>query len=538
MRRLFIILCTVLVCMAHWSLFAGGSREIPAQNNVYGHIGFPYSGVGYERAIDKAVSIGFEIGGGSELGIGALFIPRFYILSPALEGFYIGANLGYITDLEWYEDVVIGANTGYKFVFGRESSGFSLEPTIGIDYGIFTEIPMFNVGVRLGFAWGGSTAQKPTPQPAALPSKVQEGIYIGIITFGPNAEDITGGSPILLDRAGLSRLTSLIETRYQRENSIGTALFYAAHMGLANMKKAESILPRNLRKATMITFTDGLDVSSTGLGLADITDPGSLNSRQFRAGDITPYRDYISREIKNRKINSTQVDAYIMTILGDDVTDIRSFEAARSSLASDGDQYGGNKNISFSELNAQFNRIANDIVSGWVESSFTMITPQLPLGTRIRMTFNSETTSQQAQNAQLYIEGTVAVENNQYYLSNISYGGGLRSSIAVGGRIRGEIKNNEVNYIFPLFTGFSLDRSQAELDRLLKQWQMSSGSNAWQINSEYLPRGASKVEVVKHNAVIYLVLDKSSSIAPSNIPLVRQAAIGFIQRLYDRYHNN
>jgi len=552
-----LVFCIIFLCLIHVSLFAGGNRERSARNNVYASLGTSvYSdteaanftlGAGYEGAIGNNFSLGVYLGmdaGEYLIGGNLLLKPRFYI-SPALERFFIGGNLGILfyedaSELydykDFYEpniiiDFVAGLNIGYKFVFGSRANGFSMEPSIGYDF----SPGRFNMGVSFGFAWGGRSGTQPAAAPA--PRGVQDGIYVGIITFGPNAEDITGGAPILLDRAGLAHLTNLIETRYQRETRIGTALFYAAHMGLANMKRAESRLPRNLRKATMITFTDGLDVSSTGLGLAEITDPGSLSSRQFRGEDISPYRDFVSREIRNRRINGTQVEAYIMTILGDDVTDIRSFEDARRSLASEGGQYGGNRNISFSDLNREFINIANDIVRGWVETSFTLITPQLPRGTRIRMTFNSEASAQQAQNAQLFIEGTVVVENNQYFLSNISYGGGLQSSIQAGDRIRGEIKDNEVNYVFPLFSGFNLERSPAELNRLLRQWQMSAGSNAWQINSEYSSRGASNVEIVRHNAVIYLVLDKSSSIDPSNIPLVKQATIAFLHRLYNRYYN-
>jgi len=332
----------------------------------------------------------------------------------------------------------------------------------------------------------------------------------------------------------MSRLKGYL-SRYERENSIGTALFYSAHMGLANMKKAESKIPRNLRKVTMVTFTDGLDVSSTGLGLAEITDPGGQSSRAFRAGEITPYRNYISGEIKNRKINGTQVEAYIAAVRGDDVTDTVSFEAARKSLASEGDNYGGNRNLTFDELEATFEKIAKEIVPIDTQTSFTMITPQYPVGTKVRMTFNSEATSQQVQDALMFIEGEISVSGNDYYLANVRYGGGLRSNIPAGGRIKGEIKRGEVNYVFPMFNGFNFERSPVELSRLLRQWLMS-GSNAWQINSEYKPDNASQVLIKRHNAVIYLILDKSSSIHPNDVRRVREAANKFIDTLYNEYY--
>jgi hypothetical protein len=165
-------------------------------------------------------------------------------------------------------------NLGYKYVFrNRFFKGLSLEPSIGFDYGVFFNAPTFNMGLSVGYAWGGRTVQEPVTR---IPPRVRDGIYVGIIVFGPTAEDITGGRPIYLDRQGLDNLFRLIDTRYvgRRREEIGTALFYSIHMALANMKRAEPNLPRTLESATIVTFTDGLDVSSTGINLPNISDPG------------------------------------------------------------------------------------------------------------------------------------------------------------------------------------------------------------------------------------------------------------------------
>ena len=567
-----IVICIIFLCLIHMSLFAGGKRENPVKNNVYAYLGpsvydeteeinFAF-GIGYEGAIGNYFSLGAFAGieDGDFFGFNLLVKPRFYINS-ALEKFFVGGNIGLSVTENYYSgsyyygdyyyddyysdggsdlniDFTIGLNLGYKFVFGSKANGFSLEPSIGYDF-----LPgRFNIGIALGFAWGGGAAPKAAPAPAPAPKGVPDGIYVGIITFGPNAEDITGGYPILLDNSGRERLIDLINTKYQRENVVGTALFYAAHMGLANMKNAERRLPRTLRNATMVTFTDGLDVSSSGLSLAEISDPGGRSSTNFSASvagrnAIEMYRNFIQGEIRARTINGTKVEAYIAAIPGDDVTDIVSFDAARSSLASEGGQYGGgNRNVTFATLPAMFTTIAGNIVDDWTQTSFTMITPQYPPGTRVRMTFNAEASAQQAQNARLFFEGTVEVEGRDYYLTDIRYGGGLQSSIQTGGKVKGVYNTaGEVSYVFPMFAGFTFP-SQAEQLRVLKQWQMSDGSNVWQINSEYRPVDASRRIVQRHSAVIYLILDKSNSIAPSNIPLVRQAAVNFIQHLYNTYY--
>jgi len=587
MRKSFIFLSILLILMVQWSVFAGGGQE-SIRHNAYVGGGMRYYldedsfaagfGAGYEYGLTDSISLGAYAGGilGEGSGYEVLFKPRFYPFNNGIKDFFIGANLGYSgysyssNDYDnnnyYYNDYnydynygynygynsygftnegfTAGINLGWKFILGSGSGGVSIEPSAGYDF-LRNRV---HSGISVGYAWGGGQ-RDPAPRPVAVTprvatSSVQDGIYVGIIAFGSDAIDLTGGAPILLDSAGRTQLINLINTRYEKESIVGTTLFYAAHMALANLKKAESKLPSILQSATMVTFTDGFDNGSSGLRRAEITDPAgrsSLTFRADRAGDnaIEMYRDYIQREIRApRAINRTPLEAYILAIRGDDVTDVTSFEAARSSLASVGDKYGGNRNITWDELILTFNQIASSIVADMTHTSFTMVSPEYPPGTRIRMTFNGETTAQAAQNAQLYFEGEVAVKGMENYLTNIRYSGGISSSIPVGGEVKGEYNRaGELTYLLPDFEGFDFDKyNQSELDRLLRQWQMSRGGTAWQINSEYRPIDVSVREIKRHNAVIYLVLDKSISIADVDVPRVKEAAIGFIQRLYDGYY--
>jgi hypothetical protein len=555
------MLAAALIFVTPWSVFAGGSRESPTRNNVYTSLGpsiftendtsfFNWS-VGYEGAIGSSFSLGANIGllvsGDVGFGVDLLIKPRFYFGS-SLEKFFLGGNLGYYSISTYYDNTVYdpyygysydsgykdeggfvaGVNAGYKFVFGSRSAGFSLEPSIGYDF-----LPnRFNIGLALGAAFGGNAAprQEPAPRPVAAPSSVKDGIYIGIITFGPDAEDITGsGTPVYLDQQGegMAKLNRLLETRYQRGTSIGTALFYSAHLALANMKAAESKIPRrDLASVTLFTFTDGLDVSSTGLSLPVINDPGNVNRPEFAGGPIRPYMDFVKGEIDNRKINGTSITARVVAVQGDDITDITAFRSALRSLAT-GERYVRD-DINMARLNEVFQETANGIVNAWTQTSFIMVTPEYAAGTRVRMVFGGGS----AQNARFYIDGEVTVRNRQYYLSNISYGGGISSSIPQGGEIRGKMGGNRVEYLFPQITGENQGNSGPS------QWLITPGSNVWQINSEYDATGASQRNVEKHNAFIYLVLDRSSSIKPTDVPLVQQAAKNFIRILHNVYWQN
>ena len=539
MRRNIIFLILVTAFTANWSLFAGGSREAPTRNNIYAGLGSPiYTdgkpffnfGAGYEGAIGKSFSLGgyFSLATVDGFSGELLVKPRFYFGQSSLENFFIGANLGYFHDFynHKYDTFITGLNTGYKFVFGSKSAGFSLEPSIGYDFlPNRINIGRINIGLSMGFAFGG-VRQKPAPL------AVRDGIYIGIITFGPDAEDITDGNPVYLDQQGegMARLNGLLDAKYQGGTTIGTALFYSAHLALANMKRTESKIPGNdLENVTLFTFTDGLDVSSTGFSLPAINDPGNVNHLEFAGVPIKKYMEFVKGEIDNRKINGTSITARIVAVPGDDVTDRVAFSDALHSLATN-DKYI-RESIDMTSLNKEFSAIAKAIVNEWTLTSFTMITPEYAPGTRVRMTFDPV---KKAEDSRFYIDGDVTVRNNQYYLTNISYGGGINSNVPQGGEIKGIMGGNSVRYYFLKFEGYNLNTAN------LKQWLINAGNNVWQPNSEYNSAGASQLNVDKHNAFIYLVLDRSSSITQNkdSVLKVRQAAKDFIKEMHDAYWRN
>lgn len=564
MRRCSAFLLFILVLTSTVSVFAGGKREVPTKNNVYVGMGpvvatLDYAnfaiGAGYERAIGDLFSLGVHAGGvfGPAVEFDLLLKPRFYLSRSALENFFVGANLGlafsvyevfdsnpsssnYGYSTETNTDFVAGVNVGYKFVFGSRSSGFSLEPSLGYDF-LWERI---NGGVALGFAFGGGAA-KPAQAPAPAPARVRDGIYIGIITFGPNAVDITGG-PIYLDRDGLTRLNNLLDSRYEKDRTPGTALYYAAQLALANMKQAESRLPQ-LQSVTMFTFTDGIEISSTGRSLTEISDPGNRSGTIFRRSDANVYPNFLRGEVNaqidgrtnnnRRRINGGVVEAYIAAVKGDDVTDITAFDTGLAVLSTADSPRYRSTGTSFAELERMFARIAGDIVSTSTVSTFNMITPEYGPGVKVRMTFGGETTADQAGNAPQYIEGTVTVINGEDWLTDVRYNGVTSSA---GTRVKGTSKGRVVTYEFPNFTGFNINRTKAQLDPLLRQWLMST--NTWQRNTEYDFDPNTMRNVKRNNALVYLVLDSSTSINDNDIPLVRNAAKAFIRLLYEAYNQN
>jgi hypothetical protein len=122
-----------------------------------------------------------------------------------------------------------------------------------------------------------------------------EGVYIGIISFAGNASDLTGGTPILLNASGKSTLTSYLNNNYAISSAPGTALFYGVHRALANLKSNESHFPANLDSVNVITFTDGMDISSDGRSAFN-----PIENKTFDSPD--EYADYVVTEIADRSI--------------------------------------------------------------------------------------------------------------------------------------------------------------------------------------------------------------------------------------------
>ena len=374
-------------------------------------------------------------------------------------------------------------------------------------------------------------------------ANTQDGIYVGIIAFGPNAVDITSGNPIHLDRDGrnLVTLNNLIDDRYVREQTGGTALFYAAHMGLANMTRAQSNLPK-LDHVIMVTFTDGLDVSSTGLSLPAINDPGNTEGLRFAGESLQKYENFIKHQIDTREIGGTRVKSYVTAVRGDDITNIQAFESTLKSVASTGSDMNGIPFVlppadDMNEISVLFGQIAHSIgqMDAFTDQTFTMVTPQYPIDTRVRMTFGGAEFAEQVPGAALFVEGIVAVQDGKYYLTNIKYGGGVTSDAV--DTIQGTIEGNMVKYRFPGFVGYDLGKDILDLTKDLKQWIIYGNSTSWQINSEYEPMPDSVTHGVRRNALVYLVLDRSSSIIPYDIPRVRQAAKLFISMLHYTYYS-
>ena len=360
-------------------------------------------------------------------------------------------------------------------------------------------------------------------------NRAEEGIHIGIIKFAEKSEDITNGFPVLLDRNGRTSLTSSIDLKISPTRNPGTSLFHAVHLAMANMKKNESCLPENLDAVYIITFTDGLDNQSAGLSKLSTN---KIEGKTFddtmgdRDNYTTGYADYIREELQNRRIAGLPIYAHSVGIRGDDVPNNESFNRHLESIASP-----GNSKIldNFNDLQASFSNIADSLNLNFTQTNLVLTTPLL-VNTRVRITFDGNTRNPaDVWASKKYVEGTItSPSEGKYNLINIA----CSDAISCYGQdhIAGIVDDVNVHFSINGVCGYDPTTDKANT----RLWRMSEGS--WQPDSEYSSEGSILTTNERHSAVIYLVLDCSSSLSPRQNEDIKRAVTDFVNNLYNRYY--
>ncbi|MHB9292826.1 hypothetical protein Holit_01937 [Hollandina sp. SP2] len=275
----------------------------------------------------------------------------------------------------------------------------------------------------------------------------------------------------------------------------------------------------------VITFTDGLDNGSAGMSAVE-----PIEEKTFDSDDA--YTAYLNGEIASRTIAGKPITAYSIGVKGNDVSDTAKFQNDLAKIASAGKSQSL---TDFGNLQTTFQNIADSLQIIHRNITFTMKTPLLPSGTTVRMTFDVLGTNTPDLSSK-YIEGTIASTgtgaNLVYKFQDIRYLGGLNSDQGVG-PITGARNGSEVTFTFTGVIGYdpSIDKSSA------KQWLMSPGTAAWQVNSEYDVGGETNTLIEKRSSLIYLVLDSSKSLNTTQIGQIRTAVTTFINSLYSQLNN-
>lgn len=376
-------------------------------------------------------------------------------------------------------------------------------------------------------------AGTPTPPTPSEEEVLEEGLYIGLLSFDSKTHELTDKF-VKLDKSGTGKykLKSILDTEYKPATKDGTVLYYAVHKALNKLKSQEATFPKKTQSCNIITFTDGLDVGSTNPALW--SEP--IDGKDFGGEDGKEYLEWLHGRLEEVKVKGQPVTASAYGVQGKDIEgteDITKFKNDIEQLKT-----ANGKAVtkdSFDELGDEFGKIAKDLTIVTKHTSFDLliIPPTSGNGTVYKMTFdNIGTSSSNADNSAVYFTGTYNYDKSTktYTLKDIQYTGITCSQTS----ITGEEKDGVVKFHFD---NFNLNSGTIIKD-YIQQWYKAKDATTWRRNSEYEQGNTTTTKVDKHSAIIYLVLDSSKSLSSSDVYKVRNAAKDFIDTLQTQYYTD
>ncbi|MDR2097059.1 MAG: SPOR domain-containing protein [Spirochaetaceae bacterium] len=355
-----------------------------------------------------------------------------------------------------------------------------------------------------------------------------EGIYIGIISFSGKVNDITqnpDGSPalVLVDSTGRQALIENLNRAYLPSKTNGTALYYASHKALVNLAdmKNKNRLPYNVDSVTVITFTDGLDTSSTDANFSPLEGKNFSNTTQYRSF----IKQQFSGNVIARKIPGVKkFNAWSIGIPGKDIQNQGEFTETLQSVAS-APEYA-EEVYEFSQVNAKLMNIADELLMLYrPRINLTVSTPAYPVGTLLRITFDAYIDRPDI--SEQYVDFRVSWDAaEKTYVLNLADARGMEITDDQR-RIYG--KRNETGIDYTMM--FSADFNESNV----RQWYMQPGEETfgWVQNSEFMTKKTADFTQEIKSEIIYFVLDSSSSLTEKEINEIRQAVTLFINKLYN-----
>ncbi|MDR3301881.1 MAG: SPOR domain-containing protein [Spirochaetaceae bacterium] len=400
--------------------------------------------------------------------------------------------------------------TNYYYFTGHVARGQSLQPSkeLHIDDAAFAA-QMATIPTEIA-----TPVAKPSVQNVRLNN---EGIYLGLVLF----DNKIRSEPTLipLDPTGRQELLERLSVSYVPSVANGTALYYAEHTALAYLTKLESAkaLPSNLESVNIITFTDGLDTSSTDVSFKP------LDTNNFAGGQTAAYKNYISQQMKTKKIGGKKVDAWAIGIQGRDITNSADFNQTLDAVSSAQDNIVFLNNVA--QIEYQLLDLSEKLQIFTPRNRLTWTAPAYSVGTTVRLTFDN---AGYADNSWRYIEGRVVYGNNEYSISNLRAEG---VSLANSGAIIGRRVDAGIEYTLTL-------DGEVDTNAVMQWYKLNSlAGDDWIMNSEFRVSRLSDFTSNRKSAIIYLVLDCSSSLTNAEIDRIRNAIVMFIDKLYNSADN-
>ncbi|MDR1792617.1 MAG: hypothetical protein LBR36_04145 [Bacteroidales bacterium] len=344
----------------------------------------------------------------------------------------------------------------------------------------------------------------------------ETGLYMGIIGFNDKLK--TKDIKILND-----------ENQYEFKNFVygleqvnGTALYYAFETAIGHIK--ETTFPNDLSNIAVITFTDGLDVSSSAFT------NGRYDGEPTPAAAIDAYCKDLNT-LKTSKLHGLNIDAYSIGIRGNDVqtlADYTRFQSNLKVLASvDSNAYEASD---MADVKNKFREIARSLYTKNTSQSLILELPKKFNGTKYRITFDLSKGNTNGNASACYIEGIYNASSQS--LNNIVYAG---LSCSSGSLVNGAAASSDV-YLKFRFDNFALLNGQ-QFDKNKLNFYYDEGSGLT-YTSETDLSSTTEMSIERKSAVVMLVLDCSSSLGGTGLTEMQNSANEFIELLVGSINGN
>ena len=339
----------------------------------------------------------------------------------------------------------------------------------------------------------------------------ESGLYLGIQGFNNNL------APFAIQRLSnktIAGYNSFIDNLSMSD--YGTLLYHAVNESITSLQM--SAYPNDIYNVSIVTFTDGLDATSLGLGNNYVLD--------------SEYISAIDARLKQETVSGIGIDSYTIGVLGEDAKGSEDlFNLNLNSLATSSEKVFNLNDMS--EVNAAFYEIAKNL--GETNTFYNVVlSPIAPPndGAKVRFTFDN---ASNYDTSRKYIEGVgrrVNMEDGTQVITieDIKYVGMSSTSGTIVKFVKKDSDSLLPEYELAFDNLQFTDGSPVVQDNIMYWW---TKQDIWVKNSEFSPNRNIKLDKIQRTAAIMLNLDCSGSLKTSGFNALKTAAKTFVATLLE-----
>ncbi|KWW26000.1 MAG: hypothetical protein F082_263 [bacterium F082] len=340
-------------------------------------------------------------------------------------------------------------------------------------------------------------------------TEMTTGMYLGVIGFNTTLHTF----PITDLNEHISEVKSFIRSL---EMDDATLLLESVNTSLDMLTSSD--IPRDLINVSILNFTDGMDEGSCNY---------SNNHHGTHYTNESQYLQVLTQRILTEKIAEIPIEAHTIAFKGADVYDEQLFETTINGISSLPYSKYVHKVNDFSEVQAYFREIAENLHQTSTNSILTMRFP-VPNNTNTRLRFTFDPVEDVSQSQQ-YIEGVFVMgSDGNGVLTNVRYVGLSSSS---GGTVTasstGDVK---VEFKFEGMKDANGNNFSDSNITNVKKWTRLN-NDTWVHNSEWHSSGNTQVNNEYYSSLIILNLDCSLSLGNNAFGQLQDAAMEFVDIL-------